>query len=78
MHIPLSPLTDVCILELSMSTVVFVAVNAFSVVVVVVVDLVVTVVGAVVVTFNVVSVEIVEPKPSRRYRVFSVYIHTLR
>lgn len=77
MHIPLSPLTDVCILELSMSTVVFVAVNAFSVVVVVV-DLVVTVVGAVVVTFNVVSVEIVEPKPSRRYRVFSVYIHTLR
>lgn len=61
MHIPLSPLTDVCILELSMSTVVFVAVNAFSVVVVVV-DLVVTVVGAVVVTFNVVSVEIVEPK----------------
>lgn len=58
MHIPLSPLTDVCILELSMSTVVFVAVNAFSVVVV---DLVVTVVGAVVVTFNVVSVEIVEP-----------------
>lgn len=59
MHIPLSPLTDVCILELSMSTVVFVAVNAFSVVVV---DLVVTVVGAVVVTFNVVSVEIVEPK----------------
>lgn len=63
MHIPLSPLTDVCILELSMSTVVFVAVNAFSVVVVVVVvDLVVTVVGAVVVTFNVVSVEIVEPK----------------
>lgn len=62
MHIPLSPLTDVCILEPSMSTVVFVAVNAFSVVVVVVVDLVVTVVGAVVVTFNVVSVEIVEPK----------------
>lgn len=62
MHIPLSPLTDVCILELCMSTVVFVAVNAFSVVVVVVVDLVVTVVGAVVVTFNVVSVEIVEPK----------------
>lgn len=62
MHIPLSPLTDVCILELSMSTVVFVAANAFSVVVVVVVDLVVTVVGAVVVTFNVVSVEIVEPK----------------
>lgn len=61
MHIPLSPLTDVCILELSMSTVVFVAVNAFSVVVVVV-DLVVTVVGAVVVTFNVVYVEIVEPK----------------
>lgn len=61
MHIPLSPLTDVCILELSMSTVVFVTVNAFSVVVVVV-DLVVTVVGAVVVTFNVVSVEIVEPK----------------
>lgn len=61
MHIPLSPLTDVCILELCMSTVVFVAVNAFSVVVVVV-DLVVTVVGAVVVTFNVVSVEIVEPK----------------
>lgn len=61
MHIPLSPLTDVCILEPSMSTVVFVAVNAFSVVVVVV-DLVVTVVGAVVVTFNVVSVEIVEPK----------------
>lgn len=61
MHIPLSPLNDVCILELSMSTVVFVAVNAFSVVVVVV-DLVVTVVGAVVVTFNVVSVEIVEPK----------------
>lgn len=61
MHIPLSPLTDVCILELSMSTVVFVAVNAFSVVVVVV-DLVVTVVGAVVVTFNVVSVEIVDPK----------------
>lgn len=61
MHIPLSPLTDVCILELSMSTVVFVAVNAFSVVVVVV-DLIVTVVGAVVVTFNVVSVEIVEPK----------------
>lgn len=61
MHIPLSPLTDACILELSMSTVVFVAVNAFSVVVVVV-DLVVTVVGAVVVTFNVVSVEIVEPK----------------
>lgn len=61
MHIPLSPLTDVCILELSMSNVVFVAVNAFSVVVVVV-DLVVTVVGAVVVTFNVVSVEIVEPK----------------
>lgn len=61
MHIPLSPLTDDCILELSMSTVVFVAVNAFSVVVVVV-DLVVTVVGAVVVTFNVVSVEIVEPK----------------
>lgn len=61
MHIPFSPLTDVCILELSMSTVVFVAVNAFSVVVVVV-DLVVTVVGAVVVTFNVVSVEIVEPK----------------
>lgn len=60
MHIPLSPLTDVCILELSMSTVVFVTVNAFSVVVVV--DLVVTVVGAVVVTFNVVSVEIVEPK----------------
>lgn len=60
MHIPLSPLTDVCILELSMSTVVFVAANAFSVVVVV--DLVVTVVGAVVVTFNVVSVEIVEPK----------------
>lgn len=59
MHIPLSPLTDVCILELSMSTVVFVAVNAFSVVVV---DLVVTVVGAVVVTFNVVSVEIVDPK----------------
>lgn len=59
MHIPLSPLTDVCILELSMSTVVFVAVNAFSVVVV---DLVVTVVGAVVVTFNVVSVEIVEPE----------------
>lgn len=59
MHIPLSPLTDVCILELSMSTVVFVAVNAFSVVVV---DLVATVVGAVVVTFNVVSVEIVEPK----------------
>lgn len=63
MHIPLSPLTDVCILELSTSTVVFVAVNAFSVVVVVVVvDWVVTVVGAVVVTFNVVSVEIVEPK----------------
>lgn len=62
MHIPLSPLTDVCILEPSMSTVVFVAVNAFSVVVVVVVDLVVTVVGAVVVTFNAVSVEIVEPK----------------
>lgn len=63
MHIPLSPLTDACILELSMSTVVFVAVNAFSVVVVVVVvDWVVTVVGAVVVTFNVVSVEIVEPK----------------
>lgn len=61
MHIPLSPLTDVCILELSMSTVVFVAVNAFSVDVVVV-ELVVTVVGAVVVTFNVVSVEIVEPK----------------
>lgn len=61
MHIPLSPLTDVCILELSMSTVVFVAVNAFSVVVVVV-DLVVTVVGAVFVTFNVMSVEIVEPK----------------
>lgn len=61
MHIPLSPLTDVCILEPSMSTVVFVAVNAFSVVVVVV-DLVVTVVGAVVVTFNVVSVEIVDPK----------------
>lgn len=59
MHIPLSPLTDVCILELSMSTVVFVAVNAFSVVVV---DLVATVVGAVVVTFNVVSVEIVESK----------------
>lgn len=61
MHIPLSPLTDVCILALSMSTVVFVAVNAFSVDVVVV-ELVVTVVGAVVVTFNVVSVEIVEPK----------------
>lgn len=61
MHIPLSPLTDVCILALSMSTVVFVAVNAFSVDVVVV-ELVVTVVGAVVVTFNAVSVEIVEPK----------------
>lgn len=75
MHIPLSPLTDVCILELSMSTVVFVAVNAFSVVVV---DLVVTVVGAVVVTFNVVSVEIVEPKT--KYNVddkgFFLFIYT--
>lgn len=75
MHIPLSPLTDVCILELSMSTVVFVAVNAFSVVVVVV-DLVVTVVGAVVVTFNVVSVEIVEPKNQVDDIGFFLFIYT--
>lgn len=73
MHIPLSPLTDVCILELSMSTVVFVAVNAFSVVVV---DLVATVVGAVVVTFNVVSVEIVEPKNQVDDIGFFLFIYT--
>lgn len=63
MHIPLSLLAGVCISELSLSTVVFAAID---VVVVVVVDLVDTVVGAVVVTFSVVSVETVKPETSRR------------
>lgn len=63
MHLPLSLLTGVCISELSLSTVVFAAID---VVVVVVVDLVDTVVGAVVVTFSVVSVETVKPETSRR------------
>lgn len=63
MHLPLSLLAGVCILELSLSTVVFAAID---VVVVVVVDLVDTVVGAVVVTFSVVSVETVKPETSRR------------
>lgn len=63
MHLPLSLLAGVCISELSLSTVVFAAID---VVVVVVVDLVDTVVGAVVVTFSVVSVEIVKPETSRR------------
>lgn len=61
MHIPLSLLAGVCISELSLSTVVFAAID-----VVVVVDLVDTVVGAVVVTFSVLSVEIVKPETSRR------------
>lgn len=61
MYLPLSLLAGVCILELSLSTVVFAAID-----VVVVVDLVDTVVGAVVVTFSVVSVEIVKPETSRR------------
>lgn len=61
MHIPLSLLAGVCISELSLSTVVFAAID-----VVVVVDLVDTVVGAVVVTFSVVSVETVKPETSRR------------
>lgn len=59
MHPPLSLLAGVCILELSLSTVVFAAVDVLAVVLVV--DLVVTVVGADVVTFSVVSVEIVKP-----------------
>lgn len=63
MHIPLSLLAGVCISELSLSTVVFAAID---VVVVVVVDLVDTVIGAVVVTFSVVSVETVKPETSRR------------
>lgn len=63
MHLPLSLLAGVCISELSLSTVVFTAID---VVVVVVVDLVDTVVGAVVVTFSVVSVETVKPETSRR------------
>lgn len=63
MHIPLSLLAGVCISKLSLSTVVFAAID---VVVVVVVDLVDTVVGAVVVTFSVVSVETVKPETSRR------------
>lgn len=63
MHLPLSLLAGVCISELSLSTVVFAAID---VVVVVVVDLVDTVVGAVVVTFSVVSVETVKPETSRR------------
>lgn len=62
MHLPLSLLAGVCISELSLSTVVFAAID----VVVVVVDLVDTVVGAVVVTFSVVSVETVKPETSRR------------
>lgn len=62
MHLPLSLLAGVCISELSLSTVVFAAID----VVVVVVDLVDTVVGAVVVTFSVLSVEIVKPETSRR------------
>lgn len=62
MHLPLSLLAGVCISELSLSTVVFAAID---VVVVVVVDLVDTVVGAVV-TFSVVSVETVKPETSRR------------
>lgn len=61
MHLPLSLLAGVCISELSLSTVVFAAID-----VVVVVNLVDTVVGAVVVTFSVVSVEIVKPETSRR------------
>lgn len=61
MHLPLSLLAGVCISELSLSTVVFAAID----VVVVVVDLVDTVVGAVV-TFSVVSVETVKPETSRR------------
>lgn len=61
MHLPLSLLAGVCISELSLSTVVFAAID-----VVVVVDLVDTVVGAVVVTFSVLSVEIVKPETSRR------------
>lgn len=61
MHLPLSLLAGVCISELSLSTVVFAAID-----VVVVVDLVDTVVGAVVVTFSVVSVETVKPETSRR------------
>lgn len=64
MHLPLSLLAGVCISELSLSTVVFAAIDV--VVVVVVVDLVDTVVGAVVVTFSVVSVETVKPETSRR------------
>lgn len=63
MHLPLSLLAGVCISELSLSTVVFAAID---VVVVVVVDLVDIVVGAVVVTFSVVSVETVKPETSRR------------
>lgn len=63
MHLPLSLLAGVCISELSLSTVVFAAIDV--VVVVVVVDLVDTVVGAVV-TFSVVSVETVKPETSRR------------
>lgn len=63
MHLPLSLLAGVCISELSLSTAVFAAID---VVVVVVVDLVDTVVGAVVVTFSVVSVETVKPETSRR------------
>lgn len=59
MHIPLSLLAGVCISKLSLSTVVFAAID-------VVVDLVDTVVGAVVVTFSVVSVETVKPETSRR------------
>lgn len=61
MHIPLSLLAGVCISELSLSTVVFAAID-----VVVVVNLVDTFVGAVVVTFSVVSVETVKPETSRR------------
>lgn len=61
MHLPLSLLAGVCISELSLSTVVFAAID-----VVVVVNLVDTVVGAVVVTFSVVSVETVKPETSRR------------
>lgn len=59
MHIPLSLLAGVCISKLSLSTVVFAAID-------VVVDLVDTVVGAVVVSFSVVSVETVKPETSRR------------